>query len=210
MYIFSMNNPFFRFVGKVVDLVCVNILTLLCAIPVVTAGASFTAMYRVLIRDFFKEFKNNFKKATAVWMPLLVILTILLSNAWLMRQGVLEKFGSLYVLVGISIGLIAIFTLIFMQYYFSILSRYQTNIKNAVKNSLLLMFAYFPKSICMLIIGFSPIALMMISDYFVWFWFLYGFSFPGYFTAMLMGNIFLSLEEKEGKAGAGSDGQSTV
>ena len=70
MYIFSMNNPFFRFVGKVVDLVCVNILTLLCAIPVVTAGASFTAMYRVLIRmavheggtitrDFFKEFKNK-------------------------------------------------------------------------------------------------------------------------------------------------------
>lgn len=221
MYIFSMNNPFFRFVGKVVDLVYVNILTLLCAIPVVTAGASFTAMYRVLIRmavheggtitrDFFKEFNNNFKKATAVWIPLLVILTILLSNAWLMRQGVLEKFGSLYVLVGISIGLIAIFTLIFMQYYFSILSRYQTNIKNAVKNSLLLTFAYFPKSICMLIIGFSPIALMMTSDYFVWFWFLYGFSFPGYFTAMLMGNIFLDLEEKEGKAGAGPDGQSTV
>lgn len=213
-----MENPFFRFVGKVVDLVYVNILTLICAIPVVTAGASFTAMYRILIKmaiheettitsEFFKEFKNNFKKATAVWIPLLIILVILLSNAWLMRQGVLEGFGNLYVGVGISIGIIAIISLIFMQYYFAILSRYQTNIKNAVKNAFLLMFAYFPKSICILIIGVFPIALMMLSDYFVWFWFMYGFSIPCYFMAMLMSSIFLKVDEK---AGIEPDGQDAV
>lgn len=210
MYIFSMENPFFRFVGRVVDLVWINILTLICAIPVITAGASFTAMYRVLIRiavreegpitkEFFKEFIRNFKKATPVWISLLIILTILLSNAYLMYQGVLERFGDLYVPVGVSIGLISIFALIFMQYYFAILSRYQTNIKSAIKNAALLMFAYFPKSICMLIIGAFPIALMMLSDYFVWFWFLYGISFPCYFIAMLLGNIFLDLEEKDEK-----------
>lgn len=208
MYIFSMENPFFRFVGRVVDLVWINILTLICAIPVITAGASFTAMYRVLIRivvkeegpitkEFFKEFINNFKKATAVWIPLLIILTILLSNTYLMYQGVLDRFGSLYIPVGISIGIITIFALMFIQYYFAILSRYQTDIKKAVKNAALLMFAYFPKSVCMLIIGAFPIALMMISDYFVWFWFLYGISFPCYFIAMLLGNIFMTLEEKE-------------
>ena len=140
MYIFSMENPFFRFVGRVVDLVWINILTLICTIPIVTAGASFTAMYRVLIRiamgeegvitkEFFKEFKNNLIKATVVWIPVLAIFTILLSNAYLMRQGVLGRFGNLYVPVGISIGVIAIFALIFIQYYFAIISRYNTGIK---------------------------------------------------------------------------------
>lgn len=221
MYIFSMENPFFRFVGRVVDLVWINILTLICAIPIVTAGASFTAMYRVLIRiamgeegvitkEFFKEFKNNLIKATVVWIPVLAIFTILLSNAYLMRQGVLGRFGNLYVPVGISIGVIAMFALIFIQYYFAIISRYNTGIKKALKNAGLLLFAYFPKSICILIIGFFPIALMMLSDYFAWFWFLYGFSFPGFFVSMIVGNIFANIEEKDEKTEVNPDGQEAV
>ena len=221
MYIFSMENPFFRFVGRVVDLVWINILTLVFALPIITAGASFTAMYRVLIkiamgeegtitREFFKEFKNSLKKATAVWIPLLAIFVILLSNAYLMHQGVLGQFGNMYIPVGISIGIVAVFALMFMQYYFAILSRYQTNIKKAVKNAALLVFACFPKSISILFIGFFPVALMMLSNYFVWFWFLYGFSFPGYFIAMLLSKIFLSMEKNSEELGVKPDGQETV
>ena len=72
MNLFNMDNAFYRAVGKMVDLIWLNLLTVLCCIPVVTAGASLTAMYYVSLRmvkneessitkNFFKSFKENFQ-----------------------------------------------------------------------------------------------------------------------------------------------------
>ena len=41
---FSMDNKFFTFMNKVADLCILNIICLVCCIPIVTAGASITAM----------------------------------------------------------------------------------------------------------------------------------------------------------------------
>mgnify|MGYP003516477428 FL=1 len=50
MNFFSMDNAFFRIVGKMVDLIWLNVLTVICCIPVITAGASLTAMYYVELK----------------------------------------------------------------------------------------------------------------------------------------------------------------
>ena len=74
---FSMDNKFFTFMNKVADLCILNIICLVCCIPIVTAGASITAMYYVtlkmvrneeayIVRSFFKSFKDNFKQATII------------------------------------------------------------------------------------------------------------------------------------------------
>ena len=72
---FNMDNKFFVFMGRVADLLLLNFLCILCCIPVVTAGASITALYYVTLkmardeesyiaRSFFRSFKQNFKQAT--------------------------------------------------------------------------------------------------------------------------------------------------
>ena len=48
--IFDMNNTFFRFMSKVADLCILNIICVICCIPVITAGASITAMYYVTLK----------------------------------------------------------------------------------------------------------------------------------------------------------------
>ena len=48
--IFDMNNTFFRFMSKVADLCILNIICVVCCIPVITAGASITAMYYVTLK----------------------------------------------------------------------------------------------------------------------------------------------------------------
>ena len=59
-----------------------NILFLVCSLPIFTIGASFTAMYYVTLklaeneegyiaRGFLKSFKQNFKQATIIWLILL-------------------------------------------------------------------------------------------------------------------------------------------
>lgn len=209
MNIFSMDNAFFRFMGKLTDLLWLNILTLICCIPVFTAGAAFSAMYYILIhmtlkqdtgitKVFFRVFKENFKNSTIVWVPSFLVLVALFANGYLIYHGTLEGYSKLTIASGLSIGAIAAIVILFLNYVLSMISRYDTELKNNVKNAFLLMAAYAPRSFCILMITLAPIALMMISDNFLYFWFIYGFSFPGYVNAMLLGDIFVKTEDATG------------
>ena len=86
--LFNYDNPVWRFIGKFWDELVVNLLWIICSIPIVTIGASTTAMYYVTlrlvrdedgytIRSFFKSFKDNFKQATAIWLIFLAVGLIL-------------------------------------------------------------------------------------------------------------------------------------
>ena len=94
-----------------------------------------------------------------------------------------------------SIGVILAVLIMFLTYVLPMISRYDSDLKTNVKNAFLLMLAYFPRSFSMLMITLFPIALMMLSDKFLIFWFVYGFSFPGYVNAMLLGKVFTKAEE---------------
>lgn len=83
-----MDNKFFTFMNKVADLCILNIICLVCCIPIVTAGASITAMYYVtlkmvrneeayIVRSFFKSFKDNFKQATIINLIMIAVGAIL-------------------------------------------------------------------------------------------------------------------------------------
>ena len=85
---FNMDNKFFVFMGKVADLCMLNLLCIACCIPVVTAGASLTALYYVtlkmvrneeayIFRSFFKSFKENFKQATIINVIMLIVAVLL-------------------------------------------------------------------------------------------------------------------------------------
>ena len=85
---FNMDNKFFVFMGKVADLCMLNLLCIACCSPVVTAGASQTALYYVtlkmvrneeayIFRSFFKSFKENFKQATIINVIMLIVAVLL-------------------------------------------------------------------------------------------------------------------------------------
>ena len=94
---FSMDNKFFTFMGKVADLCILNIVCLICCIPIVTAGASITAMFFVtmkmvkneesyIIKSFFKSFRQNFKQATVINLIMLAVATILYVDLRIVNQ----------------------------------------------------------------------------------------------------------------------------
>lgn len=66
--LFNMDNKFFTVMGRVADLIMLNVVFLICCLPIVTIGASLTALHYVtlkmarneesyIIRSFFKSFK---------------------------------------------------------------------------------------------------------------------------------------------------------
>ena len=50
MKLFSMDGKFLETFNKITDLVTLNILWLLCCIPIITIGASTSALYQVTCR----------------------------------------------------------------------------------------------------------------------------------------------------------------
>ena len=79
---FDPDRPLLAFITKMAYSAYLNILWLICSLPIVTAGASTTALFYVTLkmaedRDegltgmFFRAFRQNFKPATKLWLILL-------------------------------------------------------------------------------------------------------------------------------------------
>lgn len=78
------DNVIVRALSKICDMVCLNVLWLVCSIPIITIGASTAALYTVMLkmvkneegyifRGFFKAFKSNFRQSTIMWLILLLL-----------------------------------------------------------------------------------------------------------------------------------------
>ncbi len=79
---FSLESPVMKFLDSVGDLIILNICFLIGSLPVITAGASLTALYSVslkLVRNeeggvftvFWKAWKENFRQGTLAWLLVL-------------------------------------------------------------------------------------------------------------------------------------------
>ena len=79
----NIDNPFFEAMGRFGDIIIVNLLFILCALPAVTMGAALAAMYRTFHemaegtegsvgKTFLKYFGSGFRRCTPVWMFMLL------------------------------------------------------------------------------------------------------------------------------------------
>lgn len=85
-FLFDTESVFGRFMSKIGIIVVANLMFLLFCIPIVTIGASFTALYHVMLREFrsrndinpFREFwhgfRTNLKQATICWLAALFLI----------------------------------------------------------------------------------------------------------------------------------------
>ena len=96
--IFDMDSPVMRFLNRVGDLLILNILMIICCIPVITVGAAYTAMHYVilkmirgeegyLIKGFFKSFAGNFKQATVLWLIMLLVIAIYVGDIFIFNYS---------------------------------------------------------------------------------------------------------------------------
>lgn len=96
--LFDYDNPFFTLMSRIWDLMILNFLAVLFCIPVITAGASVTALYYVTLkmaedreshiyRSFLKAFKDNFFQSTAIQIILWLIGAVLAVDFWYVVLG---------------------------------------------------------------------------------------------------------------------------
>lgn len=99
-------SPVMRTVGRVALLAVGNLLWLVCSLPVVTAGAATVGLYAVLFDrvsfdqapgTFFRGWRQRWKTATAVWLPVLAV-GVVLGGAW--RIVLTQKLTNAFLLTG--------------------------------------------------------------------------------------------------------------
>ena len=82
-HLFDLDSPVMSALSTLLDFFVLSILTLLCSLPVVTAGASWCALYSSMvdmvagapmhIRGYFSHFRQLFKPATKCWVAILAL-----------------------------------------------------------------------------------------------------------------------------------------
>ena len=169
---FNMDNKFFVFMGKIADFCMLNLLCIICCIPIVTAGASLTALYYVtmkmvrneeayIFRSFFRSFKQNFKQATVINIIMLAAAALLYIDT-----NIAGKMGQP---AGKILGMIfAAFTLLYVMillYVYPLLAKFYNSVKNTFKNAILMAIRHLPYTILMLLICACPILILFIPSF---------------------------------------------
>ncbi len=197
----DMDSPFMRVLNRVADLMIMNFLMMICCIPVITAGAAFTAMHYVflkvvrgeegyLIKGFFKSFKENFKQATIIWLLMLLVIAVYVGDSFIFNYSGLTFPKALV----IAVVAVAVLLVLAAVYVFPLQARFENSVKNTLKNAMILAFANLPKTLLMVVCYALPIVIVYFSSYAVLFVFLFGISAPAYGAAWIYSGIFKKLE----------------
>lgn len=202
--LFDLDSPLFSFLNKLTDLIYLNILTILCCIPVFTVGASMTALNYVVLKmvrneegyvtkAFFKSFKQNFKQATIIWLILLLAAGILIGDGLIMRYSGLE-FPSWFRMI---LSVLA-FTVVFAtMHVFPVLSRFENSIKQTFRNSFLMGILSLPRTILMMVCWIVPIVAVAFFVRMLPLVFILGISGPAFLNALLYHKTFKRFEPEE-------------
>ena len=183
--IFDMDSPVMRVLNRVGDLLILNVLMIVCCIPVITAGAAFTAMHYVLlkivrgeegylIRGFFKSFRSNFRQATLIWLLMLLVVAVYVGDIWIFNYSGLVFPKPLI----IAVAAVAFVLLMIAVYVFPLQARFENSVKNTLKNAMLLAFANLPRTILMMACYILPLVLGYFSTYALLFVIMLGISAP--------------------------------
>ena len=203
--IFKLDSPVMRLFTQVTNLVCLNMLWLLCCLPVVTAGAATTAMYYVVfqyinkqddavIKPFFTAFKDNFRQVTPIWILNFLIGAALAAEVFYLSQGA-------------DAWLIAAFTILAFvyigasSYLYPIMARYDAPTRNSVMNCFALSLRHPPSTLLVVCLNASPLVLYFLKTDVFWktsiLWLVGGVALIAYANGRILLSIFKKYEDTE-------------
>lgn len=158
MKFFSLNSPVYVFMQRLWDVFRINLLWLLCSLPIITLGCSTIAAYSVTLRmaedseghivsDFFKAFKANLKQG--IPMSFITIICFMAVSLDFQIYNALEENSLPFLIIGVFAAYIFTMSLL---YVYPLLARYENTIFKSLKNSYRLSMRYFGRTILLIFI----------------------------------------------------------
>ena len=179
MQFFKIDGPLYRFLDRATNLIFLNLLFIVCCLPIFTIGPALTAMYYVNIKVlrgeeptstlqcFFRAFKENFKQSWWVGLVGLLAAALLIFDIHALTSVVAIPAALAQVLILLSVALLILLVLIAL-YFFAILAQFDNTTKALVKWSIILAIRHLPVTILSATLVALPLlCFMLLPDIFL-------------------------------------------
>lgn len=214
---FNMDNKFFAFMGRVGDLMILNILWLVCSLPLVTMGASTAALYYATLkmarnedsypaRMFLHSLRQNLRQGICLTLIFFALGAILFVDI----QVCLSMASQIGQLLTAVFFLLTCLFAITLSYAFPVLAQFENSLKAILKNSLLMSICHLPYTVAVLALDLVPILLFFLSPYYFFLsipaWLLAGFALIAWINAKLFVKVFKRyIPQEENEDGLNED-----
>lgn len=180
---FTHEGVFYSATGKIFDLAAVSVYWLIGSIPLVTAGAAFSALYAAVTKsvkedrgsisaEFWRAYRRDMKQSIPIWLIYAAALFVLMLNYGIFRenaQGIVGLFFQVFY------SALTLFVVTAACYAFPLLSRFDMPFGWQIKLSLYMTVRYLPKSLLILV-------LFLMCYFLIWKQPLLALILPGVFT----------------------------
>lgn len=167
---FNLDNPFFRFMGKVFDVIMLSVVFIVVCIPVITIGPALSALYyssvkairrdrSYPVREFFKAFKRDFRQSFFVGFFLMLFGIIIYVDTRFAIEYIktgLTNLRYIYLIIGIVISFIAV-------YIFPLISRFSLKTLQLFKLAFYLAIRHFLTTLVSVILLLGAALLVYLS-----------------------------------------------
>ena len=165
--IFDYDGGIMSTINKIVDCILLGMLWLLFSIPLITIGASTTALYYTvnkvirhdrshIAREFWRGFKTNFVQSTIVWLILVVAYTLVVGNCIFFF-----KLRPNNLMLGFNVAVLVVLTM-WSLHLFPYIARFQIGLKALMKNCVYFAVRHILKTLILLILLVVAVLAMMI------------------------------------------------
>lgn len=160
---FSTDSTLYRLATRFFYSAWLNILWFVCSIPIFTIGASTTALYYVMLkiardeegnvtRQFFRAFRENFKKSTVVWLILLAFGIVIGLDGYVLYH--LYADGVFWTLCAAVVIAVTIVYFIVLMNIFPLMARFENTVRATFVSAFLMGVRYLFCSILMAVVYF--------------------------------------------------------
>ena len=197
----NQDNKIMNLFSRIVDLLLLNFLFVITSLPVLTLGASLTALFSVSLklvrneesyvsRDYFRAFKKNFCQATVSFWAFSLIIALLAGNLMISFQ----QAGNFYLVLRMISFLFMIFIGIYFLYFFPVLARFYFTTRQILLHIPHMIFTHFSDFV-LLVVLLIPLIFFSVYSLFtaiciVVFGCVCGFSVCAYIMSILFRRIF--------------------
>ena len=147
--------------NRVADLMILNVLFVICCIPVITIGPAVTALYYVTLKmarneesyiakSYFKSFKQNFRQGLVMWLIDLLLIGIFVLDFSVLNgriTGVENPGTPMFTVVRVVLMVLAFLMLFAFSFTFPVLAKFDNTIKNTYRNAFLMSIRHFPTAL---------------------------------------------------------------
>lgn len=168
-------DPFFHSESRIMqalstlaDLVMLNLLTILCSLPVFTLGAAVTALYDAIGRmqqgdgsscsGYFRVFRAHFRQSTLLWLVCFSALSAILYGLTCLLSA-----GTASSLVMVMLFMLAVWSMV-LAWAFPIQARFSRNAFHTLAYAFVCAVKYLPRTVCMTILNMLPVAVWLLNS----------------------------------------------